>query len=191
MKMTTAELKDALTQKMARQNTVQCISAASESKPDTRVELAVPTLTVSFNFTFPAESISTSLEQMQTMMATIASQLVPPASVHPAMGLSGRPQTSGPVLVQAVSSATKPEQQPQPPLSPPPQSGQQQQQKPPTGNTLMTDKQRAMILALTAKRKMSADAVQELLQQEFGHGDGARLTKAQASKLIDKLMVGK
>lgn len=55
----------------------------------------------------------------------------------------------------------------------------------------MTDKQRAMILALTAKRKMSAEAVQELLQQEFGHGDGARLTKAQASKLIDKLMAGK
>ena len=191
MKMTTAELKDALTQKMARQNTVQGIPAASEAKPDTRVEHAVPTLTVSFNFTFPAESISSSLEQIQTMMATIASQVVPPASVYPAMGLSGRPQTSGPVLVQAVSPATKPEQQPQPPLSPSPQSGQQRQQRSSTGNMPMTDKQRAMILALTAKRKMSAEVVQALLQQEFGHSDGAKLTKVQASKLIDKLMAGK
>ena len=55
----------------------------------------------------------------------------------------------------------------------------------------MTDKQRAMILALTAKRKMSADAVLKLLQQEFGHGDGARLTKLEASRLIDLLMSGK
>ena len=55
----------------------------------------------------------------------------------------------------------------------------------------MTDKQRAMILALMAKRKMSAEVVQALLQQEFGHGDGAKLTKVQASKLIDKLMASK
>ena len=52
----------------------------------------------------------------------------------------------------------------------------------------ITDKQKKMLYALVAKKKLSADEITDIMEREFGHSDGAMLTKIEASKLITLLM---
>ena len=52
----------------------------------------------------------------------------------------------------------------------------------------MTDKQKKMLHALVAKKKLPADEITNIMEREFGHSDGARLTKIDASRLIGLLM---
>ena len=53
---------------------------------------------------------------------------------------------------------------------------------------MMTDKQKRMIFALIARKNLSPESVSDILEREFGHSDGARLTKPEASRLINLLM---
>ena len=59
--------------------------------------------------------------------------------------------------------------------------------KPPV-STPMTDRQRNMILTLIRQKQLSTDAVEALLLNLFGHNDGSKLTKAEASRFIDRLL---
>ena len=52
----------------------------------------------------------------------------------------------------------------------------------------MTDKQKRMIFAMIARKNLSPESVSDILEREFGHQDGARLTKTEASKLIGDLL---
>ena len=52
----------------------------------------------------------------------------------------------------------------------------------------MTDKQKNMLYALVAKKKLSADEIADMMEREFGQSDGAKLTKTEASKLITLLI---
>ena len=56
---------------------------------------------------------------------------------------------------------------------------------------MMTDKQKRMIFALIARKNLSLESVSDILEREFGHSDGTRLTKSEASRLIDQLMSSK
>ena len=61
------------------------------------------------------------------------------------------------------------------------------QTKPPV-STPMTDRQRNMILTLIQQKQLSTDAVEALLVKLFGHNDGSRLTKSEASQFITLLL---
>ena len=54
--------------------------------------------------------------------------------------------------------------------------------------TPMSDRQRSMILTLIQQKQLSTDAVEALLVKLFGHNDGSRLTKSEASRFIDRLL---
>ena len=60
--------------------------------------------------------------------------------------------------------------------------------KPAAAATPMTDRQRNMILTLIRQKQLPTDAVESLLVKLFGHNDGSKLTKTEASRLIDRLM---
>ena len=60
--------------------------------------------------------------------------------------------------------------------------------KPAAAATPMTDRQRNMILTLIRQKQLSTDAVEALLLNLFGHNDGSKLTKAEASRFIDRLL---
>ena len=60
--------------------------------------------------------------------------------------------------------------------------------KPAAAATPMTDRQRNMILTLIRQKQLPTDAVEALLVKLFGYNDGSKLTKTEASRLIDRLM---
>ena len=52
----------------------------------------------------------------------------------------------------------------------------------------MSPKQKNMILALVAKKKLTPDQVESLLMQQIGHARGSDLTKLEASSFINMLL---
>ena len=57
-----------------------------------------------------------------------------------------------------------------------------------TGTAPMSPKQKNMILALVAKKKLTPDQVESLLMQQIGHARGSDLTKLEASSFINMLL---
>ena len=52
----------------------------------------------------------------------------------------------------------------------------------------MSPKQKNMILALVAKKKLTPDQVESLLMKQIGHARGSDLTKLEASSFINMLL---
>ena len=52
----------------------------------------------------------------------------------------------------------------------------------------MTPRQRSMILALSNKKKLTPEFVEKFMFQLVGHGDVSKLSKIEASNLIEKLL---
>ena len=57
-----------------------------------------------------------------------------------------------------------------------------------TGTAPMSPKQKNMILALVAKKKLTPDQVESLLMKQIGHARGSDLTKLEASSFINMLL---
>ena len=57
-----------------------------------------------------------------------------------------------------------------------------------TGTASMSPKQKNMILALVAKKKLTPNQVESLLMKQIGHTRGSDLTKLEASSFINMLL---
>ena len=164
-------LKSVLAQKVAQQDVRQgpmptevILPPNCTPSPDTPVLSLVLTLSLPFGDALPQ------LERIQQLLQ--------------ALGLQEKVQSR---VSQTQDNARKQSVQAQKSCL----SGPLPSNKPPVASVQplpMTDRQKRMIFALVGKKRLSDAAVCEVLEQEFGHQDGARLTKSEASKLIDRLM---
>ena len=65
---------------------------------------------------------------------------------------------------------------------------QSKEQPRPAPTEKISDKQTAMIMTLCRRKRLTAEQMTDLLQEQFGVKDGSQLDKKQASRLIDMLM---
>lgn len=167
-----AKLKEMLSQKVTATTTapVQCPPTAAPER--VAEQMVLPSLTVVLTFSLP-------FDEAPSQMKRIA-QLLQSLGMQPAVQQPAAPATA------TVTPTSKPA-----PLRPTKPARFQAPVKPAETTARMTDKQKRMIFALVARKKLSPESFNEILESEFGHCDGARLTKQEASSLIDKLMSGK
>ena len=135
----------------------------------TGTELIRPSLTVVLTFSLSLDEAPSQMKRIQEMIRDLRLQ----PNVQP---------PTAPVVTSMPPEAKPAPVQPIPPVS------SQVPAKPVASAARMTDKQKRMIFALIARKNLSPESVSEILESEFGHGDGARLSKPEASRLIDKLM---
>ena len=166
-----AQLKETLNQKVT--------ASAGETRPDfpassrqdeTIESVSPPALNIVLTFSVPLADLQSQIERIH--------RLIQP------LGLA-----SG-VQYQAKPSLVKP---PTPTVIPDPVRAKASEPiRVSAGQTsiatAMTDKQKKMLYALVSKKKLSADEIADIMEREFGHQDGAKLTKAEASKLIGLLL---
>ena len=162
------KLKEILSQKMT-------VNTADPVKPQPMevaerigTELILPSLTVVLTFSLSLDEAPSQMKRIQEMIRNSGLQLTVQPPTAP--------------VVTSLPSAKQVAVQPIPPVS------SQVPAKPVASAARMTDKQKRMIFALIARKNLSPESVSEILESEFGHGDGARLSKPEASRLIDKLM---
>ena len=164
-------LKSVLAQKVAQQDVRQgpmptevILTPKWTPSPD------MPVLSLVFTLSLPLGDALPQLERVQQLLQALQLQEKVQSRVSPTQDIA-RKQTIQPEKPRLSSS--------------------QPSNKPPAASVQplpMTDRQKRMIYALVGKKRLSDAAVCEVLEQEFGHQDGARLTKSEASKLIDRLM---
>ena len=165
-----AKLKDTLSQKMASQTAESRQLHPMALAERTGTELILPSLTIVLTFSLSLAEAPSQMQRLQEMVGALGLQ--PTVQQQPAPSLAGVPQ---PVPKPAPLPTTAP-------------ARIQTQVKHAAPPTPMTDKQKKMIFALIARKKLSPESVSDILERDFGHQDGARLTKTEASKLIDRLM---
>ena len=166
-----AQLKETLSQKVtASAGEARPIFPVSSHQDETINSLTPPTLSIVLTFTVPLANLQVQLERIDKLIQSLGlassvqyqakpSLIKPPTP--PVIPEPVRATASSPIREAAVSTVTA---------------------------VAMTEKQKKMIFALIAKKKLAPDDVGVLLEKEFGHADGARLTKGEASKLIGLLM---
>ena len=172
-----AKLKETLSQKVTATtaDTVQNRNTGVAER--TAEEMLLPSLTVVLTFSLSIQDAPSQMKRISEMVKSLG--LLPMV----------QPQ-SGPV-VTSVPKAIPVPVQPVQPVQPIPPVRSQVPAKPITSTARMTDKQKRMIFALIARKNLSPESVSEILEREFGHSDGARLSKPEASRLIDLLMSSK
>ena len=160
--MNTQSLKATLAQKAAEIKPVITSSPVVGSVQTTAVDLP---LTVTLSITVPLADAAHYLQQLQKFLHAPNSTDLPAREpqqrpVH----LQTTPSAVLPSAVQTVRAATSalPDQ--------------------------LSDKQKAMILNLSRRKKVGAEQMAALLKDRFGVDDGTLLSKRQASQLIDLLM---
>lgn len=164
-----AKLKEVLSQKMTvnTADPVQLHPMTVAERAGT--ELIRPSLTVVLTFSLSLDEAPSQMKRIQEMISDLRLQ---PNVQHP----------TAPVVTSMPPEAKPARVQPIPPVS------SQVPAKPVASAARMTDKQKRMIFALIARKNLSPESVSEILESEFGHSDGARLSKPEASRLIDLLM---
>ena len=135
----------------------------------TGTELIRPSLTVVLTFSLSLDEAPSQMKRIQEMIRDLRLQ----PNVQP---------PTAPVVTSMPPEAKPAPVQPIPPVS------SQVPAKPVASAARMTDKQKRMIFALIARKNLSPESVSEILESEFSHSDGARLSKPEASRLIDLLM---
>ena len=163
-----AKLKETLSQKVTATAADPVQNRNTGVAERTAEEMLLPSLTVVLTFSLPLQDAPSQMKRISELVQSLG--LLP--MVQP---------PTGPV-VTSVPTAKPVPVQPIPPVS------SQVPAKPVASAARMTDKQKRMIFALIARKNLSPESVSEILESEFGHGDGARLSKPEASRLIDKLM---
>ena len=166
-----AQLKETLSQKVtASAGEARPVFTASSRQDETIDSLTPPTLNIVLTFSVPLADLQGQIERIDRLIQSLglasSVQYQPkPALIKPptppVIPEPVRATTSSPIRESSVSNATA---------------------------AAITDKQKKMLYALVAKKKLSADEIADIMEREVGHQDGARLTKAEASKLIGLLM---
>ena len=164
-----AKLKETLSQKVTA-NAADPVQNRHTGVAERAAEkMVLPSLTIVLTF-------SLSLDEAPSQMKRIAELLQ-------SLGLQSAVQQPAAPVAATVFPASKPA-----PLRPTTPARSQSAAKPAASPETMTPKQKKMIFALIARKNLSPESVSDILEREFGHSDGARLTKSEASKLIDLLM---
>ena len=166
-----AQLKETLSQKVtASADEARPVFPASSRQDEPIDSLTPPTLNIMLTFSVPLADLQGQIERIYSLiqslgLANSVQYQAKPSLVKPptptVMPAPVRAITSSPVRESSVSNATA---------------------------AAITDKQKKMLYALVSKKKLSADEIANIMEREVGHQDGARLTKAEASKLIGLLM---
>ena len=166
-----AQLKETLSQKVtASADEARPVFPASSRQDETIDSLTPPTLNIVLTFSVPLADLQGQIERIDRLIQSLglasSVQYQPkPALIKPptppVIPEPVRATTSSPIRESSVSNATA---------------------------AAITDKQKKMLYALVSKKKLSADEIANIMEREVGHQDGARLTKAEASKLIGLLM---
>ena len=164
------KLKKTLSQKVTAKTAESVQHHPKAFAERTGTELILPSLTIVLTFSLSLDEAQSQMRRIQEMVKALGLQ--PTVQQQPAPSLAGLPQ---PVPKPAPLSTTIPARLQTPfkhAASPAP----------------MTDKQKRMIFAMIARKNLSPESVSDILEREFGHQDGARLTKTEASKLIGDLL---
>ncbi len=166
-----AQLKETLSQKVT--------AYAGEARPvlpipsrhDEPIDsITPPTLSIVLTFSVPLADLQGQIERIDRLiqslgLASSVQYQAKPALVKPptptVIPEPVRATASSPIRESAVSNASA---------------------------AAMTDKQKKMLYALVAKKKLSADEITNIMEREFDHSGGASLTKIEASRLISLLM---
>ena len=164
-----AKLKETLSQKVTA-NISEPIHAPTNSTAEpSGSEPMLPSLSVVLTFSLSLDEASSQMKRIQEMVKMLGFQ--------PAMKqLTPLPLKSTPMAPKLDS------------LQPNSPARSQSSAKHTASTAMMTDKQKRMIFALIARKNLSPESVSDILEREFGHSDGARLTKPEASRLINLLM---
>ena len=160
--MNNQSLKATLAQKAAEIKPV--INSSPEVGSVQTTAVALP-LTVTLNVTVPLADATRYIQQLQKLLH------VPNSADLPA----GNPQQR-PVNLQTPPSAVQPA------------AAKPARIAPTAAPDQLSDKQEAMILNLSRRKKVAAEQLASLLKNRFGVDDEAMLSKRQASQLIDLLM---
>jgi hypothetical protein len=163
-----AKLKDTLSQKVSTTTTDPVLHQPKETVDQAMAGLQ-PSLTVGLTFSLSLDDAQSQMKRIQEM-------------IH-SLGLKSTVQH-----VSASSSSIVPLVSKPIPLPATAESRSQAAAKHTVAPEPMTDKQKNMIFSLIARKNLASENVSDILEREFGHQDGARLTKAEASKLISRLM---
>ena len=166
-----AQLKETLSQKVTASAGEARPGFPTSSHQDERIDrVTPPTLSIVLTFSVPLSDLQCQIERIGKLIqslglaSSIQYQAKPPLVRLPTPTVISEPvraTTSSPVRESAVSTVTA---------------------------AAMTDKQKKMLFALAAKKKLCADEITNIMEREFGHSDGAKITKTEASKLITLLM---
>ena len=155
-------LKATLSQKAAE------IGPATDASPvvsHTRTTAAELPLTVTISITVPLADAARCFDQLKQIMQAPSSVAMP-----------AKEQQPPPVNVQT------------PPATVLPAAAKTARIAPTAAPDPLSDKQKAMILNLSRRKKVAAEQMASLLKSRFGVDDEAMLSKKQASQLIDLLM---
>ena len=169
--LNTAQLKETLSQKVTASAGEARPGFTTSSRQDEPIDsITPPTLSIVLTFSVPLADLPNQIERIDRLIQSL--------------GLAGG------VQYKAKPSLIKPST---PPVIPEPvrataSSSVRLSDVPTATAAPMTDRQKKMIFAMISKKKLAPDDVGVLLEKEFGHADGSRLTKAEASKLIGLLM---
>lgn len=164
-----AKLKETLSQKVTA-NIAESIHTPTNSTAEPAgSEPMLPSLSVVLTFSLSLAEAASQMKRIQEMVRLLG--LTP--AVQPA---------TAPVTVNVPPVANPV------PLPPNTMTRSQTPAKLPASMAMMTDKQNRMIFALIARKNLSPESVSDIMEREFGHQDGANLTKLEASILIDRLM---
>ena len=169
-----AKLKETLFQKVTATTADPVQNRNTGVAERTAEEMILPSLTVVLTFSLPLDEAQFQMKRIQELVRSLGLQ--PTVQPQPGPAMAGVPQS-------APQSVPKPD-----PVPTTAAARIQTQVKHTASPALMTDKQKKMIFALIARKKLSPESVSDILERDFGHQDGARLTKTEASKLIDRLM---
>ena len=167
--LSSAKLKELLSQKVTATTTAPVPSPRTASPEPVTEQMVLPSLTVVLTFSLP--------------LGEAPSQINRIADFIQSLGLQPAVQQSAALATATVPPASNPA-----PLQPTTPARSQPSAKPAASPEPMTPKQKKMIFALIARKNLSPESVSDILEREFGHSDGARLTKSEASRLIDLLM---
>ena len=169
--LNTAQLKETLSQKVtASAGEARPFFTTSSRQDEPINSVTPPTLNILLTFSVPLADLQGQIERIHRLIQSLglASSVqcqTKPSLVKPptptVIPEPVRPTASSPIRESAVSNATA---------------------------AAMTDKQKNMLYALVAKKKLSADEIADMMEREFGQSDGAKLTKTEASKLITLLI---
>ena len=163
-----AKLKETLSQKVITTTTDQVLLQPKVSAEQTWARLQ-PSLTVALTFSLSLDDAQSQMKQIQELVQSLGLKST-------VQHTSGSSSASVPLVSKSI---------------PLPATATSRYQVPANHTVApepMTDKQKKMIFSLIARKKLASESVSDLLEREFGHNDGARLTKIEASRLIGLLM---
>ena len=164
------KLKETLSQKVTANTTESTHAPTTSNSEPSGSEPMLPSLSVVLTFSLSLAEAPSQMKRIQEMFRILGLQ--PAVQQQPA-----------PLPLKLSQSLQKPASLPSTTLA-----RGQASAKNAASTAPMTDKQKRMIFALVAKKKLTPDQVESLLMKQIGHARGSDLTKLEASSFINMLL---